>query len=318
MSEISLRRYCSADRQSWNEFVAASRNATFLFDRGYMDYHAERFADHSMIALKAGRPVALLPANIREEAGRSVLQSHGGLTYGGWILPARHFDASDMLRLFDMLAIYCRAEGISRLDYRPLPHIYHRMPSQEDIYALFRQGACLTEVNLSCAIDLSAHPGLNTQQRRNLRRAIATEGVVIEEMPDVAPFHKLLAGCLAERHGAVPVHSAAELQMLRDRFPGQIRIFTASDTEGIQAGACVYDTGVTAHTQYLCSTPRGRGSGLLTLLLDALCRRFPHCRYFDFGTSNESHGLLLNEGLYRQKSSLGGSGVAYTRYVIDY
>lgn len=53
-------------------------------------------------------------------------------------------------------------------------------------------------------------------------------------------------------------------------------------------------------------------------LLDALCRRFPHCRYFDFGTSNESHGLLLNEGLYRQKSSLGGSGVAYTRYVIDY
>ncbi len=201
MSEISLRRYCSADRQSWNEFVAASRNATFLFDRGYMDYHAERFADHSMIALKAGRPVALLPANIREEAGRSVLQSHGGLTYGGWILPARHFDASDMLRLFDMLAIYCRTEGISRLDYRPLPHIYHRMPSQEDIYALFRQGACLTEVNLSCAIDLSAHPGLNTQQRRNLRRAIATEGVVIEEMPDVAPFHKLLAGCLAARAG---------------------------------------------------------------------------------------------------------------------
>ncbi|MDE5901977.1 MAG: GNAT family N-acetyltransferase [Muribaculaceae bacterium] len=318
MSEIRLRRYTGADAGVWNAFVATSRNATFLFDRGYMDYHADRFADHSLIALKGDRPVAMLPANLREEdGGRCVLQSHGGLTYGGWILPTRHFDATDMLHVFDRLAHYCRAGGISSLDYRPLPYIYHRMPSQDDIYALFRQGARITETNLSCAIDLSAHPGLNTQQRRNLRRAEAASPR-IDEPQDAAAFHALLSRCLAERHGAAPVHSAAELQMLHDRFPARIRLFTVSDADGIQAGACVYDTGTTAHTQYLCSTPEGRSRGLLTLLLSRLTDIFAHCRYLDFGTSNESHGLVLNEGLYRQKSSLGGSGVAYTRFTIDY
>ena len=36
--------------REWDAFVGASKNGTFLLTRPYMDYHADRFTDHSLIA----------------------------------------------------------------------------------------------------------------------------------------------------------------------------------------------------------------------------------------------------------------------------
>ena len=44
---IAVRPYTPDEAECWNELVAQSRNGTFLFDRRYMDYHSDRFADHS-------------------------------------------------------------------------------------------------------------------------------------------------------------------------------------------------------------------------------------------------------------------------------
>ncbi|MCI6404225.1 MAG: GNAT family N-acetyltransferase, partial [Prevotella sp.] len=41
-----IQRYDNRMQQSWDEFVARSRNATFLHYRDYMDYHSNRFHDH--------------------------------------------------------------------------------------------------------------------------------------------------------------------------------------------------------------------------------------------------------------------------------
>lgn len=315
MADYEITRYTPSHIEEWDSFIDSSRNATFLLRRGYMDYHSDRFADHSMMVRKGGRLTALLPAcETVDEAGR-IVTSHAGLTYGGWVLPPRHVDAADVLRFFRILTEALAAEGVTRLDYKPIPYIYHRMPSQDDLYALFRLGATLSERNISCAIDLSANPGFNTLQKRNLKRSMALPAEIVETK-DVAEFHSMLSGCLMDRHDTLPVHTAQELQMLRDRFPRNIRIFMAVSGGEPMAGVCVFDTGVTAHAQYICSTPRGRREGMLTRLFNSLTATFGHCRYFDFGISNEEHGLLLNEGLYRQKSSLGGSGVAYDRYTL--
>lgn len=316
MAELTLHRYTPKDAQEWDAFVDASRNGTFLFRRGYMDYHSDRFEDHSLIARKGGRIIALLPANIRREEREIILQSHGGLTYGGWILPPRHADAMDVLECFGKLREYALRESIASLDYKPVPYIYDRMPGQEDLYALFRERAVLTERNISCCIDLAHNPGLNTQQKRNLKKSML-QSCSVEETRDCGEFHALLTECLAERHGVAPVHTADELRLLMGRFP-QIRIFVLRKEGVPQAGVCIYDTGQVAHAQYICSTPEAREEGLLTRLFTLLFEEFRHCRYFDFGICNEDHGLYLNEGLYRQKSSLGGSGVVYDRYRIDF
>ncbi len=316
MKDLRIDRYCPGDTDDWNDFVASSRNATFLFNRGFMDYHGARFEDHSLIARDGGKIIALLPANLTADPdGRRVLHSHSGLTYGGWACGPRHPEASEMIRIFEKLKEYALSEEISALDYKPVPFIYSTEPSQEDLYALFRFGAKLTERNISAAINLRANPGFNTQQRRNLRRGEKTQAY-ISETEEVEQFHRLLSQCLSERYGASPVHTADELRLLKSRFPAQIRFFMVFEDDEAQAGVCLFDCGTVVHTQYICSTPRGRSEGLLTRLFHYLidAELFPAATYFDFGTSNDDHGLVLNEGLYRQKSSLGGSGVAYDRY----
>ena len=75
--------YCEKDKTEWNDFVSTSRNGTFLFYRDYMEYHSDRFKDYSLIVKdNRGRIIALLPANQKG----SLLASHGGLTYGGFII----------------------------------------------------------------------------------------------------------------------------------------------------------------------------------------------------------------------------------------
>ena len=48
-SMFSIHPYTPTDRPAWDEFVRRSRNGVFLFERAYMDYHADRFEDASVI-----------------------------------------------------------------------------------------------------------------------------------------------------------------------------------------------------------------------------------------------------------------------------
>ena len=42
---IQVARYDKSQETEWNSFVGRSKNGTFLFNRGFMDYHADRFTD---------------------------------------------------------------------------------------------------------------------------------------------------------------------------------------------------------------------------------------------------------------------------------
>lgn len=313
MDTITLRAYTPGNEREWNEFVASSRNGTFLFDRRYMDYHSTRFRDASLMAYKGGRLRALLPANITDDG---VIHSHQGLTYGGWVLPMGHIDGADLLSIFQAATELWSSQGITELDYKPIPAIYHRQPAEEDLYALFRLGAELTGCGLSTSINLCDGVRFNQMQRRHLRKAEQL-GCIIEETFDTEEFMTLLEACLLERHGVRPVHTAGELAMLRRSFPDNIRFFVirGKDDGKPDAGVCVYDTGTVAHAQYIATTPEARKKNMLTLLFHHLITDvFRHSRYFDFGISTEDNGAYLNEGLLRQKNSYGGSGTVYQRY----
>lgn len=310
----NIERYRPERAREWNDFVARSRNGTFLFDRGYMDYHADRFADCSWMAFKGRRLLAVLPADITPEG---VLRSHGGLTYGGWVTAMAHIDAEDMLDIFSAALIEWRAAGIRQLDYKPVPYIYSRKPSQDDLYALFRLGAVQTECAVSSTIDLSEPVEFNQQMRRHLARAVRLP-VEVKETDDVTAVMAMLAECLRERHDTSPVHTAAEMRLLKDRFPDNIRMFATYLEGEPQAAVCVYDTGVAAHAQYIATTPEGRRLNLLTPLFSHLVKEeFSGRRWFDFGISTEDHGRTLNPGLLRQKTSYGAGATVYTRWRLD-
>ena len=306
MTEIL--RYDGSMKGQWDEMVRNSRNGTFLHERGYMDYHSDRFADCSLVALRDGKMCGLLPANIDGDT----LWSHRGLTYGGWILPLKHFDTTVMVEVMDAAMGWMRDNRIKRLVYKPIPHIYHRYPCEEDLYALFRHGAVLTETNISTTIDLTCPLPLD---RGNKSGANAARKAGIQTGPsdDWEGFWRLLSSLLDERYSTRPVHTIEEIKLLHSRFTDNVKLHTATLDDELLAGVVMYNSHPVAHCQYIGASPQGKDSKALTLLFDRLIKESAEAgyRYFDFGISNEDHGRYLNEGLVRQKCRLGGRGIAY-------
>ena len=63
---FEIKQYSLDDAEKWNEFIAISKQGTFLFHRNYMDYHADRFHDCSFILMEKGHIYALFPANRKD------------------------------------------------------------------------------------------------------------------------------------------------------------------------------------------------------------------------------------------------------------
>ena len=298
----------------WDEFARMSRNGTMLHQRGYMDYHSDRFKDCSLVALHEGKLCALLPACIEGDT----LWSHRGLTYGGWLVPLKHFDATVMVEVMDAACQWMAGNSIKRLVYKPVPHIYHRYPCEEDLYALFRHQAKLIETNISTTIDLTCPLPLDRGNKSGANAA-RKAGIQVGPSEDWEGYWRLLSSLLDERYGTRPVHTLDEMRLLHGRFPDGIRLYAATLDGEMLAGVVMYLSQPVAHCQYIGASPQGKDSKALTLLFDYLIgeAKASGYRYFDFGISNEDHGRYLNEGLVRQKSRLGGRGIVYNTFEIN-
>ncbi len=113
------------------------------------------------------------------------------------------------------------------------------------------------------------------------------------------------------------MHSADELYRLAKAFPDNISLHTASAPDGeMLAGTVIFSTATTDHVQYIASTEQGRSRRALPVLFDTLMKAST-ARCFDFGTSNENSGRILNHGLNHQKGGFGARGVAYNTWILD-
>ena len=75
--KISIRIYSSDQIHQWNDLVSNSRNATFLHQRHYIEYHQNRFTDHSLLFHHGNDLLAVLPGHTSDTSW----VSHQGLTY---------------------------------------------------------------------------------------------------------------------------------------------------------------------------------------------------------------------------------------------
>ena len=310
-----ITRYTPQHKEEWDNFVRHSKNGTFLFHRDYMDYHRDRFTDCSLMFYKEGWLKALLPANIKHE--ENLLQSHGGLTYGGLVMNG-DTRTTEVLEMFDALKEYMQKElDVKRLQYKPLPYIYNREPGDEPLYALFRHGAKITARTISTTIDNLYKPSFSEQRTRCIRKALKN-GISCSISHDTETFWSILTKTLAERHNCNPVHSAEEISKLKASFPDNIKLYTATKEETALAGVLVYEMPETVHFQYIAASPEGKEHGALDLLISYLIKDvYSEKRYIDFGISTEQGGTILNEGLIHQKEGFGGRAVVYDTYELD-
>ena len=292
--------YQSEQAAEWNMFLAQSRNGTFLFHRDYRDYHADRFEDASVWIMKEEQAVAMLAANRQGDT----IVSHGGLTFGGLVL-GNKTGAADVVEIFVHLREHWAAQGIRKLIYKPVPHIYHKVPSEEDLYALHRLQARTVRVDISTTIDQSHRLPLSKGRKHALGKA-RKAGITIRQSQDYAACWQMLTRNLSDRHGVTPTHSLAEIQLLASRCP-EIALYMAYLEEQPVAAVVMYGYGQVAHTQYIALTDLARETGALDLLLETLITEiYVDKPYFNFGISTCNNGMYFNEGLCAQKEMFGG------------
>ena len=310
---MRIEVYSPSRRESWDAFVRRSKNGTFLFFRDYMEYHGDRLVDHSLLLWDdKAELIALLPANRRG----ADLESHAGLTYGGFVTDER-MKVPRMLEVFRRTLEFLRAEGFRRLVYKTVPSIYHRVPAEEDRYALFRCGARLYRRDVLTVAVPSRPVGFQERRRRSLKKAAAA-GVTWGPSEDFDRFWAVLEDNLWTAHRVRPVHTAEEMRRLRAAFPDNIKLFCAFVGGEVVAGTVIYETETVAHVQYMASSERGRACGALDLIFAGLLTgKYRAKPYFDFGISTEDEGRRLNEGLIAFKEGFGGRAVVHDFYEID-
>lgn len=309
---IKILEYKSEFNKIWNDFIDNSKNGIFMFNRDFMDYHSDRFKDNSLMFYDGEKLIAVLPANIKE----NILYSHGGLTYGGFITDEK-MKQHKMIECFEIFKKYMLENHIKRCIYKVIPHIYHRLPSEEDLYALFKFGAKLYRQDVSTTIYIPDKIKFSELRCRGVKKAIKA-GLEVKQTDDFDTYIKLLSDVLQEQHGAKPIHTADELRMLAGKFPDTIKLFAAYQENTMLAGVIIFDTKQTVHAQYIANSNEGRNIGALDLVMDYLINEY--CKgkkYFDFGISTENGGKYLNEGLTVQKEGFGGRSIIYSFYELN-
>lgn len=312
---LTIRRYEDNDRAIWDNFCRNSKNPLFMFERNFMEYHKDRFTDHSLLFYDDEELVALLPMN----EANSCLYSHAGLTYGGFITNVRMKQAL-MNECFDQLIAYGKERKFCSILYKAVPHIYHEQPAEEDRYSLFRCKATIVKIEPATVVNLKAPLKMPKGRKAQVSRA-RREGVEIRELRDSMDFHAFMDlenRVLEKYHGAKAVHSGDEMYLLYSRFPEKIHLYGAFLQDELIAGSVVYEYGQMIHTTYLAANDIARNIGALDLTIVTMLEKFRETKlWFDFGISTENGGEYMNEGLIAQKEGFGGRTNVYDTWLIN-
>ncbi|WP_040251528.1 hypothetical protein [Psychroserpens mesophilus] len=314
MQNFIIKIYQPELKQQWDEFVATSKNATFLFQRDFMEYHQDRFEDYSLMIFNTNKLFAVMPAN---KNGNKIC-SHQGLSYGGLVL-SKDCKFEHVLSAFETLLKFLNGKGFSNLELKLLPKIYHKLPGDEIDYLMFKTKAEIIRRDVSAVIDMLNPLKIKSSNRiRNLKKARLNHIEVRESMQLDSFFNEILIPNLQEQHEALPVHSVAEITELKTKFPNNIRQFNAYYQNDIIAGVTVFETEQVAHAQYISTINSKKEFAGLDAIFDALVHTFfKNKRYLSFGISNENQGQHINRGLLKWKESFGARVISHDFYNVN-
>jgi hypothetical protein len=312
MPDVSIQRYHTNDKETWNEFVGSAKNSTFLFNRDYMGYHSDRFRDHSLLIFLKGKLTGLFVAN---EDGDTVV-SHSGLTYGGLVLKTS-IRMEEVAQLFHHILLYYHQQSIRSIVYKCFPSYLTRFPSYEDQYVLFLLNAELVKRETSCVFSRQFPLPYRERRVRSVKASKHKPYEIRITGDPTAFWETVLEPNLNERFGTKPVHSLAEMRELMKLFPDNIRLYEYHESE-LLAGVVIFETENAAHVQYISATPVGKDTGALDILIDHLLRNnYKEKASFSFGTSNENEGRVLNRGLMSWKEGFGARTWVHDVYRIS-
>lgn len=232
----------------WDKYVWESNNGTMFHTRKFLSYHQEgRFTDHSLMFYDGDKIAALFPAAIRVIAGKTVLASHCGASYGGFVCNEK----TSIRKAFDLvsgLLDYARKEGVDTIDMTLPPFVYLERPTHYLDFALYKSGFTYRKREVSSVIPLDfTADDIYTQFKPEARTAARRSrklGVDIRITEDFDRFYPILKKNLAMRHNVNPTHTLQELLLLKKLFPDRV----------LQFGAYLDNTMIAGVTMFLCNS----------------------------------------------------------------
>lgn len=301
MTKYTVKKYHPNDAAIWNEFIAQSKNATFLFQRDFMEYHQDRFDDFSLLIFEEEKLKAVLPANKKE----NTVYSHQGLTYGGLVF-SHKLKAEKIGLILDQVLVFFKENQIEIFYYKPIPGFYFPEGNQQTDFFLFKRGAVLDRKEMNLAINLGMPLQISKSKLKHFRRIEDLDLDIVEEQQFDSFWDKILEPRLLEKFDSKPVHTKAEITSLKQKFPQNIKQFSVYQQDEIIAGITIFEMGNVVKSQYGATSKKGEAVRALDFLFINLIEKYKNEKklFFDMGIVN-SDEEDYNSGLLQQKEELG-------------
>lgn len=316
MSEIEIVRYNDTYREKWEKFVLNnSINGTFLQSRIFLEYHGDKFVDHSLLFIRGGNTlVGVCPACEKIDDGQKKFLSHIGSTFGGIIVGKEFYNITNVLEIFTVLDKYLKENKFDYVLLKSTNEIFSSENNNLIDYMCYKENYNSYD-ELSFAIDLARIQNddviLNFKSKtRNLFRTSMKNNLELKQIntkEEIADFYAVL--CLSlEKYNTKPVHTLDELYDLYfNRLNDKIRFYGVYNGKILIAGSMVFIINNVFHTQYLCANPEYLYLKPMdfmdgNLIIEAYNEKF---KFFSFGISTEDHGKCLNETLAKFKEGFG-------------
>jgi hypothetical protein len=302
VKNYSVRPYQESDYELWNTFVSAAYNATFLFHRDFMEYHQDRFDDFSLLVFDKVKLVAVLPANRVDNK----VYSHQGLTYGGLVYASK-LKIEKIETILDLLFDFFKSKRIEHFYLHPIPSFYLGQGNAAIDFFLMKKGAQLYRKEMNMVAHLPQEIPISKSKLKHFRRTEVLGLRVVEETNFQPFWEKILEPRLVEKYDAKPVHSLAEIQLLHERFPKNIKQFSAYLEDKIVAGITIFEFENGVKSQYGATSKKGEKYRALDFLFISLLDIFQKKGklFFDMGIVNDSGEKGFHSGLLQQKEELG-------------
>ncbi len=311
---MKIIEYDSSMAGLWDDFIAQSNNGTLFHTQRFLGYHPKgRFTHHHLIFEDRGRWVGVLPCAERDRAGKRVLVSHPGASFGGIAL-SRKAGVEATSKMVDLWIDWAKQNNFEGVEFTRVPLIYHDLPEEHQDFALILHGAGFVKRELTAVLKIFHDPEENfalfRPEARTSTRKAQKAGIEITSDGDIPGFYEVLEANLYARHNVKPTHSLEELLDLKSCFPERIHQFNALLGSEILAGVTLWEVNPRAVIAFYISHSRRHQEFRPLNLLFWEIFRWASSRgfgWFDFGTYTLD--MDPNFGLARFKESFGAKGI---------
>lgn len=302
VKNYTIKHYEKSDYELWNTFVSTAYNATFLFHRDFMEYHQDRFDDFSLLVFDKTKLIAILPANRVDNK----IYSHQGLTYGGLVYASK-LKIEKIETILDLLFDFFKGKRIEHFYLHPIPSFYLGQGNAAIDFFLMKKGAQLYRKEMNMVAHLPQEIPISKSKLKHFRRTEVLGLRVVEETNFQPFWEKILEPRLVEKYDVKPVHSLAEIQLLHERFPKNIKQFSVYLEDKIVAGITIFEFENGVKSQYGATSKKGEKYRALDFLFISLLDIFQKRGklFFDMGIVNDAGEKGFHSGLLQQKEELG-------------